>query len=211
MSCSNSDEKIIKEYMSANMNDPSSYESIELKVINNDTSILSQLPEIQEKLIKLNDLYERNSNLCTDYIMAVFAYRADSLDNLVKQQSEYKKISENEPLSFMNYSKFSEIQKKLLSELRSEFEKTPKRKDNQYYLLELQAQSEGIANRIEVEELKLKDIFKSYGIMNPEKALFQLQYNKYRGKNAFGALVIIESVFIIDKNSKKVVKVYNLN
>ena len=53
MSCSNSDEKIIKEYMSANMNDPSSYESIELKVINNDTSILSQLPEIQEKLIKL--------------------------------------------------------------------------------------------------------------------------------------------------------------
>ena len=143
--------------------------------------------------------------------MAVFAYRADSLDNLVKQQSEYKKISENEPLSFMNYSKFSEIQKKLLSELRSEFEKTPKRKDNQYYLLELQAQSEGIANRIEVEELKLKDIFKSYGIMNPEKALFQLQYNKYRGKNAFGTLVIIESVFIIDKNSKKVVKVYNLN
>ncbi|MFC2102612.1 hypothetical protein ACFLS7_06415, partial [Bacteroidota bacterium] len=143
-------------------------------------------------------------------IMAVFDYRADSLDNLVKVQLEFQQKSAEEPLSFMNYSRFSEIQKKLSKELLREFENISKEKESNNNLLEIQAQAEGISNRIEVEELKLKDIFESYGIIDPENTTSQLLYNKYRGKNALGAFVINESVFVIDKNAEKVVKAFNL-
>jgi hypothetical protein len=124
--------------------------------------------------------------------------------------SKNQTISRYSTLSLNNLASVSEAQNLLIEELKNGFRNLENKNIEDIHILELKAQSEGTANRIDVEKRHLTEILDSYGFNSSSEANKRVLYHKYRGKNAMGALIINESIFIIDNKSNQVVEVINL-
>ena len=208
--CSSSNEKIVKDYMMTNMNDPKSYDPIELKVVSTDTTFISRLPDVQEMVSRLSNLFERNSKLSLEFINVINKYQKYNLKELIDIVALIQVNSRYGTLTLSNLNSTLNNQKKLIEEMNKGFNILNKDGIDDMNILELQAQSEGISNRIDTENKILKETLNSYGIDPTSISKYKVVYHKYRGNNALGALIINESLFIIDNKSNTVAKVVDV-
>ncbi|MDA3779010.1 MAG: LemA family protein [Bacteroidales bacterium] len=197
--------------MDKNLNDNSSYEPIEYKIIAS-TSDLHSI-DFTVRMEQLENVLIRRRFLISDLVDELKTQgKTDTL--LINEIIE---ISKN--LSMLVVSTTSdlieidELNNKLDSTLNELFTTIDVSNTQEY--LDLTAQLEGTSNRVDVEMGRVNDYFKEsfgcskkYFYSNLEKGNYI--YHKYRAKNGMGAKVINEAIFNLDNNKKFVNRVVNI-
>jgi hypothetical protein len=194
-------ENPIKNWLSKNLNDYSSYEPIEFTVlsINNDLFTPSDLFGVQ-------NVVQRKINIVQDLIIEIKKIDGINMPELTSISGYSQNLSALNSQS--NYSIISIDSINNLLDKAYEVQKNKITSIHKTEILNLSAQYEGTSNRYQVE---IKNVTKhllsigtdlkncDYDIQN---GLFII--HKFRAKNSFGALVINTILFKLDNEKKTV-------
>ncbi len=191
---STTNEQIIKDYLKKNMNDPSSYESVEfIKIF-----------DAKEQLGQIKSIYDRKSFLIENSITLLNSH----IDEGLKKQINDLRSNSNKELDLTNSNLSIQIQNQdQLSQLiTSAFLEIESKKILDENISEIKDQFEGTENRFTLEIKLLNESLQPYGqnIDNVSKNE-QIISHKYRGKNGFGAFVLKQTIFIIDTISHTII------
>jgi len=143
-------------------------------------AVLEKVPAIEMQLSTLGHVYQRQADLIPNIV--------NNAECTANGQPRLSKLVEVTALQ----DQFSKKIEAVMEELRM---KNISNED----ILAIETQLEETKNRIKVENEKLNDILNLYEVVN----------HKYRAKNEFGALMLIETTFVIDKKLHQVIETYN--
>jgi len=194
-SCSSSDEAIIKDYLKKHLNDASSYEPVEFNTGN--LAVLEKVPAIEMQLSTLGHVYQRQADLIPNIVNNAKIYlTTDDLKQLIELRAE---CTANGQPRLSKLVEVTALQDQFSKKIEAVMEELRMKNISNEDILAIETQLEETKNRIKVENEKLNDILNLYEVVN----------HKYRAKNEFGALMLIETTFVIDKKLHQVIETYN--
>ena len=184
----------IKTWFSNNLNDISSYEPVEFRVIDS-SNFLELNPKIETKYANLINVIQRKIDLTSTLINSITDSTA-KVDLIQNRKLILEKINGN----IINIPKLLELNNNITKDLKNVDKKE----------IEKIALLEGTNNRIEVEKVlldqELKNIGTSINLLPDELRNGQFIYHKFRAKNSFGAFVLSSMIFKLDNNKLNVEK-----